>query len=83
MYLCFDSDEAGQKGAYIVADKLGFERCKNILLPEGQDLNDCLKCHSGEDFVAGKLDKHRQVDSGAKRIQEALVEKEKQRKKEE
>ena len=35
------------------------------------------------DFVAGKLDKHRQVDSGAKRIQEALVEKEKQRKKEE
>ena len=51
IYLCFDSDEAGQRGAFTVADKLGFERCKNILLPEGQDLNDYLKDHSEEDFV--------------------------------
>jgi replicative DNA helicase len=51
IYLCFDSDETGKKGAYAVADKLGFERCKNIILPEGQDLNDYLKKHTREDFV--------------------------------
>lgn len=50
IYLCFDNDEAGQKGANAVADKLGFERCKNILLPERQDLNEYLKDHTREDF---------------------------------
>ena len=51
IYLCFDSDDPGQKGAYIVADKLGFERCRNILLPKGQDLNDYLKKHNKDDFI--------------------------------
>ena len=39
------------KGAFTVADKLGFERCKNIMLPEGQDLNDYFKNHSRDDFI--------------------------------
>ena len=51
IYLCFDPDEAGQKGAYAAADKLGFERCKNILLPEDQDVNDYLKTNTREDFT--------------------------------
>ena len=32
-------------------DKLGFERCKNILLPRGQDANDYLKDHTKDDFI--------------------------------
>ena len=51
IYLCFDPDDPGQKGAYTVANKLGFERCKNILLPEGQDLNEFLKSHTKDDFL--------------------------------
>ncbi len=51
IYLCFDADDAGQKGSFTVADKLGFERCKNIRLPKGLDLNDYLKDHTREDFV--------------------------------
>jgi len=51
IYLCYDPDEAGQKGAHAIADRLGFERCKNILLPEGQDLNEFLKTHTRDDFL--------------------------------
>jgi len=51
IYICFDPDEAGQKGSQAVANRLGFERCKNIVLPAGQDLNDFFKTHSKDDFL--------------------------------
>jgi len=51
VFLVFDPDDPGQKGAHTVANKLGFERCKNILLPEGQDLNEFLKSHTKDDFL--------------------------------
>jgi KaiC/GvpD/RAD55 family RecA-like ATPase len=47
IYLCYDNDQAGQKGVEIAVAKLGAGRCFRILLPEEQttagtvkDLND-------------------------------------------
>jgi twinkle protein len=38
--LCYDPDEAGQKGAREAARRLGYNRCFNVVLPDGQDVND-------------------------------------------
>jgi twinkle protein len=40
IYLVYDSDEAGQKGARSLAKRLGYNRCYNIELPADQDVND-------------------------------------------
>jgi twinkle protein len=42
VFISFDMDEAGRKGAEKAADKLGRYRCFNVLLPL-KDANDCLK----------------------------------------
>ena len=42
IYISFDIDEPGRKGAEKIADKLGRYRCLNVLLPL-KDANDCLK----------------------------------------
>jgi 5S rRNA maturation endonuclease (ribonuclease M5) len=39
IYIVFDSDEAGQKGARSLAKRLGYNRCYNIELSPGQDVN--------------------------------------------
>ena len=49
IYICFDNDEAGQKGAVSLAKRLGYNRCLNVLLPDN-DINDYMRSHSGEDF---------------------------------
>jgi len=41
IYICFDQDKAGEKGAKKVAEKLGIARCKRVKLPF-KDFNDCL-----------------------------------------
>ncbi|MFY3300233.1 toprim domain-containing protein [Achromobacter xylosoxidans] len=40
IYLCYDNDEAGQKGAREVANRLGLERCKVVLFDKAKDAND-------------------------------------------
>jgi 5S rRNA maturation endonuclease (ribonuclease M5) len=40
IYIVYDADEAGQKGARSLAKRLGYNRCYNIELPAGQDIND-------------------------------------------
>lgn len=49
-YLCYDPDEVGQKGARLLAKRLGYERCFNVELPEGQDVNDFFKDHDLQEF---------------------------------
>jgi len=39
IYLVYDADEKGQQGAKSLAKRLGYNRCFNIELPEGQDPN--------------------------------------------
>jgi len=38
--LIYDPDEVGQKGAKEVARRLGYDRCFNVVLPNGQDINE-------------------------------------------
>jgi KaiC/GvpD/RAD55 family RecA-like ATPase len=38
--LCYDPDETGQKGARETARRLGYDRCFNVVLPDGQDVNE-------------------------------------------
>ena len=49
VYICFDSDEIGQKGARKTAEKIGLDKCKNIALPM-KDLNDYLQVYNKKDF---------------------------------
>lgn len=51
VYILLNSDEAGQKGARKVAEKIGLGRCKNIVLPVN-DVNDFLidPDYSANDF---------------------------------
>lgn len=50
--ICYDADEAGQKGAREVARRLGYDRCFNVVLPEGQDVNDYFRAGNGlTDFI--------------------------------
>lgn len=41
LYLCFDTDDAGQKGAKELAERLGRDRCRLVKLPYN-DVNECL-----------------------------------------
>lgn len=51
IYLCYDQDEAGQKGVREVAQRLGLERCKIVKFDGFKDANDALKAgFSKEDF---------------------------------
>lgn len=50
IFICYDSDQTGQKGARSLAKRLGYNRCFNIELPEGQDVNDFFKDHDIFDF---------------------------------
>lgn len=50
IYIVYDADEYGQKGARGLAKRLGYNRCFNISLPEGQDVNDFLKQNDIFDF---------------------------------
>ncbi len=49
IYLCYDSDEAGQNGARASARRLGYNRCWNVVLPT-KDPNDFFLKHGVEDF---------------------------------
>jgi twinkle protein len=47
IYLCYDNDEAGQKGAKEVANRLGLERCKVVTFPK-KDANEYLLAGADE-----------------------------------
>lgn len=51
--LVFDSDEAGEKGAHLFAQKLGLLRCKRVILPF-KDFNECLMAG----YTKQELDKY-------------------------
>lgn len=54
IYICFDTDIDGRRGAHKLAKRLGEERCYNVVLPIGsKDLNDYFKQgHTKEEFYA-------------------------------
>jgi len=50
IYLCYDPDEPGQRGAREAARRLGYDRCFNVALPDGQDINEYFRDHTFMDF---------------------------------
>ena len=42
IYLCYDDDEAGQKGVREVANRLGLERCRIVKFEKSKDANEYL-----------------------------------------
>ncbi|HBN27235.1 MAG TPA: hypothetical protein DD405_07185, partial [Desulfobacteraceae bacterium] len=49
-YLCFDNDAAGQKGAEILAQKLGAWKCRKVIFPH-KDVNECLQNKTTIDVI--------------------------------
>ncbi len=62
IYLCYDPDEPGQKGAREVARRLGYDRCFNVVLPGGQDVNDLFRDGSGHAEFSDAVSEARQFD---------------------
>jgi len=62
IYLVYDPDEPGQKGAREAARRLGYDRCFNIVLPDGLDVNELFKAgRDAADFQV-LVDSARQFD---------------------
>jgi len=62
IYLCYDPDEPGQKGAREVARRLGYDRCFNVVLPDGQDVNDLFRGGGGHAEFSNVVNEARQFD---------------------
>lgn len=43
VYICYDGDQVGQDSARELADRIGVERCYNVLLPGVKDTNEFLQ----------------------------------------
>jgi len=50
VFVCLNSDMVGQKGAYRLAEKIGFDKCRNVILPTN-DVNDYLQEYTSDDFL--------------------------------
>jgi twinkle protein len=61
IYLCLNSDLAGEKGAKKIAEKIGFEKCYHVALPT-KDVNDFL-------IEDGDSEKFKQILKEAKKIE--------------
>jgi len=62
IYLCYDPDEPGQAGAREAARRLGYERCLNVVLPDGQDVNDLFRAGGGHGEFSRMVNEARQFD---------------------
>jgi len=51
IYICLNSDAAGEKGARKIAEKIGLSKCKKVQLPT-EDVNDYLIENDGKDFYS-------------------------------
>ena len=62
IYLCFDNDDAGQKGVKEVANRLGLERCRVVTFGQSKDANDYLLAGADEDAFREALAESRTFD---------------------
>lgn len=54
VFIAYDPDDPGQKGARALARRLGYGRTFNVTLPEGQDVNEFL-CQQGREWDLMRL----------------------------
>lgn len=52
VYLAYDPDIAGRRGAEAAAKRIGETKCYGVDLPEGADINDFIRMHTPTDFSA-------------------------------
>lgn len=78
--IVYDNDDAGQKGAREVARRLGYDRVFNVVLPDGQDVNEFFQAGNNlTDFIQYVAGNARRFDvagiltfdEGLKRLQES------------
>lgn len=75
IYLVFDPDGPGQKGARDVwATRLGISKCWNVVLPDGNDVNDFFKHSDSEDFDELVSNAHQFKVSGIISLEETFDE---------
>ncbi len=73
IYLCYDNDEAGQKGAREAARRLGYDRCFNVLLPDGKDVNELFCNGTGHSDFNQAVNEARKFDvAGIMSFQQGL-----------
>lgn len=59
IYLCFDSDKAGQEAVEKVAKRLGIQRTINVVLKGHKDANEALQSGKGPDYFIEAISKAR------------------------
>lgn len=59
IYLCFDSDKAGQEAVEKVAKRLGIQRTINVVLKGHKDANEALQSGKGQDYFVEAIAKGR------------------------
>lgn len=51
VYIAYDNDKAGKESSYKFADRVGIEKCKEVVYPEGiKDANEFFQKYTDEDF---------------------------------
>jgi len=71
-YICYDNDIQGEKGAELLASKIGIERCYRVKLP-AKDFNDCLMAGFSKEEIKEYFNKSTQYRlSNVKHISETL-----------
>lgn len=53
IYICYDNDEPGQEAAAKIADRVGIEKCLNIVFKDCKDANDFLKAGGTKEQFLG------------------------------
>ena len=51
IYIAYDNDEAGQMASKELAERIGVDKCRNVVYPEAtKDANEYMQCHNSEDL---------------------------------
>lgn len=61
IYLCLDNDEEGQIATQVLAERLGFHRCKSVILPY-KDANACLQARLTKAEIQACFDNAKNFD---------------------
>jgi KaiC/GvpD/RAD55 family RecA-like ATPase len=62
VYILYDPDSTGRKGAENLARRVGIDRCWNVLLPPGADVTEFVLAGNGYDEIQSAIDSAIQFD---------------------
>ena len=80
IYICYDYDVPGQEAAEKLADRIGLEKCQNVVFKDFKDANDFLKAGGTTNQFQEMLDNSKKFNvQGILRIQDVIDSLEKNR----